>query len=381
MPSSPSTPPTFGASTATTTILDAQINRHEHHRQHRHHHRDNDIDVEGSEYDAFDAGPASFYPTPRLSPLQQVLPYSSCIPVQVTSGGSVSTDTTAPSASTVAWEPPRPDYSPITPKVQPILPAIVPSLAGQPPLPQHERAQEQQNSAIQPVAIAPVAAPAQKEQPPKPTPSYIPRPQPKPFSSEDSTDAIALRAAISALQFQKKKAQDDVRALEATRRKALQDPLLFKDELAAGRIREQRHTPGDMNSVLDASDSEDEDEDDMDLSVAENTSKETLPRKPSAPSQPPFARIPGPQNVVRMPPINWDKYNIVGAPLDELHEQQRRWPGSAPYTHDRGREHSVAAPYSPFHDPLYDANGTERKDSGATVSEHPMETRRGRRAS
>nr|POF26333.1 hypothetical protein CFP56_22482 [Quercus suber] len=372
MPSLLSNAPTFGAFTATTT--DDKDNRHR--QQH------NLQLYDSSDHDISDTTPANFYPTPRLSPLQQVLPYSSLIPVDITSCDSSSTDTTAPSASSAPWEPQRPDYSPITPKVQPILPAIVPSLAGQPPLPQNERIPEPHDDSIKPVTSAQVVAPAQTEQP-KPTTQYIPRPPPKPFSSEDSTDAIALRAAISALQFQKKKAQDDVRALEATRKKALQDPLLFKNELAAGRIREQRHTAGDMSSVLDASDSEDDDDDDdnMDPPAAEKSVEERHSHKATASPQPPFARIPGPQTVVRMPPINWEKYHIVGAPLDELHEQQRRWPGSTPYTHDRGPEHAIAAPYSPFHDPLYDVNDAERKDSGATVSEHPMETRRARRAS
>ncbi|KAF2214866.1 hypothetical protein CERZMDRAFT_90231 [Cercospora zeae-maydis SCOH1-5] len=110
-----------------------------------------------------------------------------------------------------------------------------------------------------------------------------------------------------------------------------------------------------------------------------------------------FPRIPGPQNIVRMPHINWDKYGIVGHPLDDLHEQQRKWPGtlSGPARGDKGREYAIAAPYSPWEDKfdeqqpgqahmsmLDTPDGGLRKDSGApvpsatgTISEHIMETR------
>jgi len=95
-----------------------------------------------------------------------------------------------------------------------------------------------------------------------------------------------------------------------------------------------------------------------------------------------------------MPPINWDKYGLIGEGLDSLHKQQQSWPGSAPYSTNKGREHAIAAPYSPWLDNL-DAQNIHidgpRKDSGAppnvlparapsvsatgTISEHPMETR------
>jgi hypothetical protein len=67
-----------------------------------------------------------------------------------------------------------------------------------------------------------------------------------------------------------------------------------------------------------------------------------------------FPAIPQPQNVVRCPPINWEKYHIVGQPLDKLHEEQKKWPGQPepPRTQlgARAPPHAVAAPYSPFTD-------------------------------
>ena len=215
---------------------------------------------------------------------------------------------------------------------------------------------------------------------------YIPPPRPQPFSSEDSTDAIALRAAISSLQFQKKKAQDDIRTLEKVRKQALDDPTRFKEELAAGRVQEKKITAGDVRAILDADSDDDDDEDEVMHDTFSNSNTNTTRGAENGSTQP-FPTIPGPQNVVRMPHINWDKYHIVGEPLDQMHEQQRKWAGNFAYGTDRGREFSVAAPYSPWLDPLDSSSGQDRKDSGGgggsfssasgTISEHPMETRRG----
>lgn len=302
-----------------------------------------------------------------------------------------------------ASSPVAPEYSPITPKVQPVLPASIPS----------------QNGAQASLPADTNRQPAVTQEQAASTAQYIPLPPPQPFSSEDSTDAIALRAAISALQFQKKKARQDLRSLEATKNHALDNPQLFKEQLAAGRLNEQRPQFGGLQAILDQADSDDEDDDDAMLGASAETEAErdeegeahTSARPAevpdSQPSQPAtsfseqhpapqsdrpagFSRIPGPQNVVRMPHINWEKYHVLGEPLEQMHEQQRRFPGSNAFGQDGGREFAVAAPYSPFLDVLDGRQGHDvygsRKDSGApghavasptgTVSEHPMETRR-----
>ncbi|KAK4540789.1 hypothetical protein LTR36_008866 [Oleoguttula mirabilis] len=300
-----------------------------------------------------------------------------------------------------APSPVAPDYSPITPKVQPVLPASVSTYDGAPAVPPPDTNTQSATPSEQ------IASTVQ----------YIPQPPPQPFSSEDSTDAIALRAAISALQFQKKKAQDDLRTLEVTRKHALDNPQEFKDALVAGRLKEHRPQYGGLQAILDQAESDSEEEDAMLGATVEDEAAKAeigIPQPPARPAEVPdsqpsrpatangqehqvpkpsppadFARIPGPQNVVRMPNVNWDKYHIVGEPLDRMHEQQRRWPGSFAYGQDRGREFAVAAPYSPFLDRLDGQSGQgvngSRKDSGApahyasstgTISEHPMETRR-----
>ena len=166
--------------------------------------------------------------------------------------------------------PVAPPFSPLTPKTQPAFLALNPLPTDGPPV-------------LSPGIDSNIRAP-QHGAPRIPMSEYIPQPPPQPFSSEESTDAAALRAAISTLQFQRKKAQDDIKILEEIRKKAVEDPKLFKDELAAGRLKEQKPTIGDLRAILDASDSEDDEEagEEMEDSA-------------------PFASIPGPQSIVRMP--------------------------------------------------------------------------------
>ncbi|KAK5174456.1 uncharacterized protein LTR77_001536 [Saxophila tyrrhenica] len=270
-------------------------------------------------------------------------------------------NTNATAEEAAPTSPVAPEYSPITPRAQPALPAIYEpqTISGS-------------NDYGQP---APIPTSVARPPSPPPTAEFIPEPAPQPFSGEDATDAIALRAAISSLQFQKKKAQDDIRRLEKIKQKALDEPELFKSELAAGRLQEQRPKIGDLRAILDHEGSDDDDEEvvlgavadgeDVEMKDAEIPDSQPSRLTSSDPAQArkssiaPFDRIPGPQNVVRMPYVNWEKYHITGSPLESMHEQQRRWPGNTAYGTDRGREQTVAAPYSPWLDSL-DGQGQQR---------------------
>ncbi|KAK4507429.1 hypothetical protein PRZ48_001164 [Zasmidium cellare] len=306
------------------------------------------------------------------------------------------TNTQKPAGSS---SPVAPAYSPITPKVQPVLPATVHA-----PFVPAENGGNFTFSPGEPTAPRLPQLPQQPPQQPKPSiapTEYIPQPPNLPFSSKDATDAIALRAAISTLQFQKMKAKDDLKTLESIKQLALDDPKHFKTEFAAGRLNESRPKLGDLRAILDEDDDDDdEDEEEEEVKLGASREDEGMESRPAdqdtnmdvttkkeANTTKSFPRIPGPQSVVRMPPVNWDKYGIVGEPLENMHAQQRRWPGStSSIGQDKGREHTIAAPYSPWLDhldPQQRAEGdTFRKDSGAasstppgTISEHPMETR------
>lgn len=72
-----------------------------------------------------------------------------------------------------------------------------------------------------------------------------------------------------------------------------------------------------------------------------------------------FGTVPGPQNIVRSPPINWAKYHIVGESLDKLHEEQRARPNPGQPRRDddplRAPKHVIAKPYSPWADKIPDS--------------------------
>jgi hypothetical protein len=48
----------------------------------------------------------------------------------------------------------------------------------------------------------------------------------------------------------------------------------------------------------------------------------SIPSQPQPPSTQPWPLLPTPQTIVRTPPINWAQYGIVGASLDQLHNDQ-----------------------------------------------------------
>lgn len=280
-----------------------------------------------------------------------------------------------------AKSPVAPEFSPITPKFLPALPALPTTVA-------HLSSTESPR-----VVDTSTHAAQQDGAAGRPT-QHVPEPALQPFSSDDSTDGLALRAAIYSLQFQKRKAQDDMKALEQLKNLALADPERFTQDLLAGKLKEKRQRFGSLEELLDVV--EDNDEEDGQASTTYDAAmgdERELAEVPSSQStaSPIFPPIPGPQDVVRMPHINWNKYHIVGEPLDALHEQQRRWPGAAPFQQNRGRDFAVAAPYSPFYDSFdghqrhqRNISDGSRKDSVTpstavgtpTVIDHPYETRR-----
>jgi hypothetical protein len=176
--------------------------------------------------------------------------------------------------------------------------------------------------------------------PPQPTTIIRPEPSPVPISESDNSDVIALRSAISLLQLQKQKALNDIKTLDEMKRAAAADPEGFSRELLAGNLTQQGQGYGlvDTDLPLEGSDESDGETDDE-----------------GSPNKNKFGKIPKPQNVVRMPPINWAKYQIVGESLDKMHEEQRSRPFAGVPRQDlnqRAPEHAIAAPYRPLTDKI-----------------------------
>ncbi len=180
-------------------------------------------------------------------------------------------------------------------------------------------------------------------------PQDTPQPPPLvPFSESDNTDAIALRAAISILQIQRQQSIRDMETLEQQKKAAVANPEAFAADVGAGKVKTIS-----SNGLVVGSTPEMEHKvctDDFQDSALDSDSGDERPSQTGSK----FGNIPGPQNVVRMPPINWAKYHIVGEALDKLHEEQRArpTPGQPRRDHEPSRapEHVIAAPYSPWTD-------------------------------
>lgn len=230
--------------------------------------------------------------------------------------------------------PPRPPYSPVTPVFAHL--ATVPGEASIVP-PGPELSPTTVHTTQGGISSSfPGTAPQQQPV------TFAPEPAPVPISESENPDVIALRSAISILQLQKQRSLQDIRTLDRLKKAAAADPEKFAQELVAGRLTSDE--PSDLVDLLPPG--QDNDGDDASSNV----------RSQTAGVAPAFDKIPKPQNIVRMPPINWAKYQIVGEPLDRMHEEQRKRPPPGEPRRDdtaqRAPEHVLAAPYRPLTDKL-----------------------------
>lgn len=203
--------------------------------------------------------------------------------------------------------PPRPSYSPVTPTLS------------------HEKLTGQ-------------------EKPDKLEKQWMDEPAPLPLSLDDNADAIALRATISLLQMQRQQSLKDMRDLDKIKDAALDDPRGFADDLRAGKLKK----PSSAEIAFDAVEYEDEDDAGEPSKHDETVSK--------------FGQLPNAQNVARCPPIEWSKYHIIGKPLDNMHEIQKRYPGVSEHDFAAGatpNQHEIMAPYRPFRGDLNTNRGSK----------------------
>ena len=184
---------------------------------------------------------------------------------------------------------------------------------------------------------------------------------------------------MSILQLQRQQALRDMQTLEKQKEAAVANPEAFARDVASGKIkaRGMRDVLGPVGEVQNGAKGVDyrqagepngslaervEDSEEMEDSADEDD-------KPMAEPSSTFGEIPSEQNVVRMPPINWAKYHIVGESLDKLHAEQRSRPVAGQPLRDedlkpkqRAPEHVIASPYDPWRDKL------EVKEKGRTRS-------------
>ena len=170
-----------------------------------------------------------------------------------------------------------------------------------------------------------------------------------------------------------------MQTLEQQKEAAVANPEAFARDVASGKIkargmRDVLGPVGEMPRDLPGMDPRRRGEmgggsaDQVEEGVVMEDSEEEE-NEPAAEPTHAFGEIPSEQNVVRMPPINWAKYHIVGESLDKLHEEQRTRPVAGQPLRDedlkpkqRAPEHVIAAPYDPWRDKL------EAKEKGRTRS-------------
>ncbi|KAI9676564.1 MAG: hypothetical protein M1817_000723 [Caeruleum heppii] len=203
---------------------------------------------------------------------------------------------------------------------------------------------------------------SQDTSPTSPGPAQAPPPPPPLISLTNNPDAIALRAAISILHLQKRQSRADLATLERVKRRALDAPEIFLQELRAGRIKHGRGSTGLFGDEGDGqvrSDgptpvtvtADDDEEEEADEDTSMNDASSSSSSSSSSPSSSPnpssttstiYPPLPTPQTIIRCPPINWASYSILGAPLDALHaDQQRRPISGTPLRLDGNRSEAV----------------------------------------
>ncbi|KAL8870627.1 MAG: hypothetical protein Q9174_003375 [Haloplaca sp. 1 TL-2023] len=169
----------------------------------------------------------------------------------------------------------------------------------------------------------------------------------QPFSESENPDAIALRSALSILQIQRQQTLRDLVALERQKKMALVDPDEFARAVSSGKVKTRSTGVLESASSFAPFDTTSPNQEEQVKSKSEDTRKQESSD---------FEDLPGPQSIVRCPPINWTKYHVMGEPLDNLHEEQRRRPvdgqSNDVVTQARGEEHVIAAPYDPWRDKL-----------------------------
>lgn len=206
-----------------------------------------------------------------------------------------------------------------------------------------------------------------------------------PISESDNPDAIALRSALSILHIQRQKVLRDMKNLERQKQVAMANPQAFAADVVAGRV---KTAPSDGLGVaprLDhpaaAAEEEEEEAEEAEAEAGEALTDDDNREQPSSNARrSKFDDVPGPQDIVRAPPINWAKYHIVGEPLERMHEEQRARPTPGQPRRGAGDEsragpgpgpspkHVIAAPYNPWTDKLSDSparnRGLPKKEKG-----------------
>ncbi|KAI0125925.1 hypothetical protein BJ170DRAFT_454342 [Xylariales sp. AK1849] len=233
--------------------------------------------------------------------------------------------------------------------------------------------------------VEPLTPPLKPQQFPPPRQSHayssystaqtvIAAPAPEPIEFDSNPDVLALKSAMSILQMQSAKARRDMVTLQNTKKAALEDPEAFLADLGAGKVGAGERWSADEADNDDESSSDEESNGDATMDGIQKHAKEggAVGSAPDAidlddpvRGPKPWDNLPVAQNIVRMPPINWNQYAVAGESLDKLHSDQLSRPTQGvPATvkpdgmyefRGAGKQEQVsgiAAPFNPLKDKL-----------------------------
>lgn len=213
-------------------------------------------------------------------------------------------------------------------------------------------------------------------------------PDPVSIAESDNPDVIALRSALMILQMQRETATKDIQRLAKLKSEVVKDPEAYvkelvrrdqhatnarststpiKEDLLAPTLRYLVEGLGKDSEFLqpDPTGTGEQNDKEAKIDSGNGESEDDVSRSR-------FPAQPKEQNVYRMPPINWSKYQLAGAGLEKLHHDQQTRPSAgqpAVPVLDGGPQaerYVMAAAYQP----VVDAGKLGH------VVDHPMQTRR-----
>ncbi|KAI5850194.1 hypothetical protein DFP73DRAFT_472867 [Morchella snyderi] len=129
-------------------------------------------------------------------------------------------------------------------------------------------------------------------------------------ATSTNTDSIALRSTLRLLMLQRERARNDIQTLEELRLQALDKPVEFIEYI-------------------------------QELATAGHPTKRNGKRAAFAATK----DLPKPQEIYRCPTIEWQKYHVLGAPLEKLVEEQQRRPMVVPQQMQTGGILGVGAEF------------------------------------
>lgn len=156
-------------------------------------------------------------------------------------------------------------------------------------------------------------------------------------ATSTNTDSIALRSTLRLLMLQRERARNDIQTLEELRLQALDKPVEFIEYI--------QELAGAGHPTPSSPSSDEEPTSKSAKSANSGTTSATRKRNGKRAAFAATKDLPKPQEIYRCPTIEWQKYHVLGAPLEKLVEEQQRRPMVVPQQMQTGGILGVGAEF------------------------------------